>query len=125
MADAGNNGTFDVVSTGGGTFTVFNANGVTHAGQTGTGTLFESLSGYIFAATGLVPQDAPLIYGTTTTPGTTFSNRYYFEQSVGGIVPPQGVSARHLQVKVDYGSTDVVQNEILSLTLFGRHWQER
>jgi uncharacterized protein (TIGR02217 family) len=37
MADDGNNGTFYITSLGSGTFTVANASGVTHAGQSGTG----------------------------------------------------------------------------------------
>jgi len=37
MADAGNNGTFYISSLGTGTFTVVNASGVTHSGQTGSG----------------------------------------------------------------------------------------
>lgn len=41
MADAGNNGNFHVASLGAGTFTVSNAGGVTHAGQSGTGTAYS------------------------------------------------------------------------------------
>jgi len=124
MADSGNNGTFPVASVGGGTFTVVNANGVTRAGQTGAGTLFESLSGYVSATTTLPPQDAPTIYGLTLTPASTFANRYYFAQSVNGVAPPQGTTCRHAQVKIDFGSTDTTQNELLTLTLFGKHWAE-
>jgi len=125
MADSGNNGTFTVTAVGAGTFTVVNAAGVTHAVQTGAGTLFESLSGYTAAATSLPPQDAPTIYGLTLTPASLFANRYYFEQSVNGVVPPQGVDCRHMQVRIDFGSTDTVQNELLTLSVFGRHWQEK
>ncbi len=123
MADSGNNGTFTVTSVGAGTFTVVNANGVTRAGQTGSGTLFENLSGYTMSATSLPPQDAPLRYGATLAPTSTFSNRYYFAQSVNGVAPPQGTFCRHMQIKIDFGN-DVVQNEILTLTLFGTHWTE-
>lgn len=38
MTDAGNNGTFYIASLGSGTFTVVNANGVTHSSQSGNGT---------------------------------------------------------------------------------------
>lgn len=123
MADSGNNGTFTVASVGGGTFVVINANGVTRAGQTGAGTLFESLSGYVSATTTLPPQDAPTIYGLSFTPASTFSNRYYFAQSVNGVVPPQGTTCRHMQTKISFGS-DTIQNELLTLTIFGRHWAE-
>jgi hypothetical protein len=124
MADSRNNGTFTVSGVGGGTFTVVNSNGVTRGSQTGAGTLFEDLSGYTFGATGLPPQDAPLRYGATLTPATVFSNRYYLAQSINGVVPPQGVTCRHMQARIDFGSSDVVQNEILTMTVFGRHWQE-
>lgn len=124
MADSGNNGTFTVTAVGAGTFTVVNANGVTHAGQTGAGTLFEDLSGYVSATTGLPPQDSPTVYGLQFNPASTFSNRYYFAQSINGVVPPQGVDCRHAQVRIDFGSSDTVQNELLTLSLFGRHWQE-
>jgi len=124
MADAGNNGTFIVNTTGAGIFTVTNPNGVTHSGQSGSGTNFESLAGYIAAATGLPPQDAPLLYGLTLTPTTLYANRYYFAQSIGTQVPPHGVSCRSMQVRIDYGSTDTVQNELLTMTVFGKHWQE-
>lgn len=84
---------------------------------------FEDLSGYTFAGNGgLPPQDPPLLYGATLAPATLFANRYYFAQSVSGATPPQGTCTRHAQVKIDFGSTDTVQNEILSMTVFGRHW---
>ena len=123
MADTGNNGTFALNTGGGGTFTVTNPSGVTRAGQSGTGTRFEDLSGYISSTTGLPPQDPPLIYGLTSAPTTTFSNRYSFAQNVGGQVPPFGTSCRYLQLKVDFGS-DTVQNELLTQTIWGAHWQE-
>lgn len=124
MADSGNNGVFTVNTGGGGTFAVTNPSGVTRAAQTGTGTRFEDLSAYISAVTGLPPQDPPLIYGLNSTPTTTFSNRYFFAQSVGGQVPPFGTSCRYLQFKLDFGSTDTVMNELLTQTIWGAHWQE-
>jgi hypothetical protein len=117
MADSGNNGTFTVTAVGGGTFTVVNPSGVTHAGQTGAGTLFEDLSGDVL-------QDAPLKYGRTLAPASTYSNRYNLAQSINGVAPPQGVMCRHMQVRIDFGSTDVVQNELLTQTIWGKHWQE-
>ena len=85
---------------------------------------FESLSGYTFATTGLPPQDPPTIYGTQHAPASLYANRYYFAQQVSGGAPTQGVECRHMQVKVDFGNTDTVQNELLTMTVFGRHWQE-
>ena|SRR5690348_12709301 len=48
-----------------------------------------------------------------------YANRYYFSQTKAP------VWCRHMQLKIDYGSTDTVQNELLTLTIFGAHWQER
>ena len=123
MADSGNNGTFTVTSTGAGTFTVVNANGVTRAGQTGAGTLFEDLSGDV-TVLGIPPQDAPLKYGRTRQPASTFANRYWLAQSINGVAPPQGIDCRHAQVRIDFGSTDTSQNELLTLTVWAKHWQE-
>lgn len=124
MADSGNNGVFSVNTGGGGTFSVTNPSGVTRAGQSGVGTRFEDLSAYISSATSLPPQDPPLLYGLTSAPSTTYSNRYYFAQNVGGGVPPFGTSCRYLQMKVDFGNTDTVMNELLTQTIWGAHWQE-
>jgi len=123
MVDSGNNGTFIITSLGAGTFTVTNANGVTATVQTGSATNFESLTA-VNSATSLPPQDSPYRYGTTLTATTLYANRYYFAQSVGGIAPPQGTYCRHMQVRIDFGSTDVVQNEMLTMTVYGAHWGE-
>jgi hypothetical protein len=122
MADAGNNGTFEIISTGVNTFTVVNANGVNRTGQTGTSTRFIDLSAYVSGMTGLPPQESPSIYGLVSSPASLYSNRYYMEQSVNGFAPPS--YCRHLQIRVDYGSTDTVQNEILTQTIFGAHYNE-
>jgi len=45
-------------------------------------------------------------------------------QSIGGQTPPQGTFCRHCQVRVDFGSTDIVQNEILTQSIYGGHWNE-
>lgn len=123
MANPGNNGTFPVASTGVGTFTVVNPHGVTAVGQSGAGTLFEDLTNYTAVATGLPPQDSPWRYGLTLQAASLYTNRYYFAQSVGGIEPPQGTFCRHMQVKIDFG-LDTVQNEILTQTIYGAHWNE-
>lgn len=123
MADSGNNGTFTISAIGAGTFTVTNAAGVTRSGQTGTSTSFADLSGWTLA-TGLPPQDPPLRYGSQFQPTSTYSNRYYFAQSVNGATPPDGTYCRHMQMKIDFGSTDTTQNEILTATIYGSHWNE-
>ena len=123
MADSGNNGTFTIQSVGVNTFTVVNASGVTRSGQSGTSTTFEDLSGWTLA-TSLPPQDPPLRYGSTSQPTSTYANRYYFAQSVNGQPPPLGTYCRHMQMRVDFGSTDTTQNEILTATIYGSHWNE-
>jgi hypothetical protein len=124
MADAGNNGTFTISALGVGTFTVPNANGVTRSGQTGSATMFADLTGNVFSATGVPPQDPPLVYGATFIPSSLYSPRYYLEQSVNGVTPPQGASCRFMEIRIDYGSTDTVQNELLTMTIYGQHWDE-
>lgn len=123
MADSGNNGTFTISSVGVNTFTVVNPSGVSHSGQSGTSTSFEDLSGWTLA-TGLPPQDPPLRYGSQFQPTSTYANRYYFAQSVNGAVPPLGTYCRHMQMRIDFGSTDTVQNEILTSSIYGSHWNE-
>lgn len=124
MADSGNNGTFGVSSTGAGTFTVANPSGVTRSSQSGQGTRFEDLSGYISSTTGLPPQDSPYIWGLTGNPNSIFANRYYLLQSINGITPPLGAFCRHMQIKISYGN-DTVQNELLSQTIWGAHLSEQ
>lgn len=123
MTTPGNNGTFIISSLGAGTFTVNNPNGHTESGQTAIGTQFEPLGGYVSAVTGLPPQDAPIKYGLTLHPYSVFANRFYFLQSING-KSPQASCARHLQIKIDFSATDTVQNECISLTIFGCHWAE-
>lgn len=122
MTTSGNNGTFVITGLGGGTFTVVNASGHTESGQTAIGTQFEPLSGQV-TSLGLPIQDSPLKYGTTLAPNSVFANRYYFLQPINGI-SPQAACCRHMQIKIDFGSTDTVENEIISLTIWGAHFQE-
>jgi len=68
---------------------------------------FENISGY-------TRPDPPYL----TAASTIYNNRYYFKQTVGG-ANPKPVVCRHLQIKIDFGSTDTVQNELLSLTING------
>jgi len=124
MANSGNNGTFIITGIGGNTFTVINSSGVNATLQSGSSTSFEDLSAYVLP-TGLPPQDSPWRYGATRQGSSLYTNRYYLAQSVGGIAPPQGTFCRHMQVKVDFGSTDTIQNEMLSQTVYGSHWNEK
>jgi hypothetical protein len=124
MTTSGNNGNFIV--TGGNlttTFIVVNASGHTESGQTAIGSQFDPLGGFV-GTTGIPPQDSPMVYGLTLTPNSVFANRYYFVQPISG-KSPQASCCRHLQIKIDFGSTDIVQNEILSLTIWGSHWSEK
>jgi len=126
MANSGNNGTFIVNATNGSsTITVNNASGVNAAAQTGSSTSFEDISQYVLAATSLPPQDSPWRYGATQQAASLYTNRYYLAQTIGTIVPPQGTWCRHMQVRVDFGSTDTVQNELVSQTVYGSHWNEK
>lgn len=63
-------------------------------------------------------NDPPSIYGFTITPNGYFPNRYYFSQTA------TVARCRRILIKVDYGSTDTVENELLSLAIFGRIYQE-
>lgn len=123
MADSGNNGTFIISALGSGNFTVPNANGVTRSTQSGSATMFEDLTNYSPGALGVPPQDPPLVYGASFIPSSTYAPRYYLEQSINGVVPPQGVSCRYMLVRIDYG-TDTVKNEALTMTIYGQHWSE-
>jgi hypothetical protein len=79
----------------------------------GTLSQYGNISGYTV-------QDPPLLWGATGHPQSLFSNRYYFKQTdvtTGG--NPQPAYCRHLCILIDYGATDTVQNEALSVTLYG------
>jgi len=86
--------------------------------QTGTSPIVSVLLGEISGSfeniSGYTRPDPPYL----TAASTIYNNRYYFKQTVGG-ANPKPVVCRHLQIKIDYGSTDTVQNELLSLTING------
>jgi hypothetical protein len=89
---------------------------------------FQDISGFVFPNNGgaginLPPQDPPSIYGVISSPSSTYANRYYFAQSING-QSPLPTCCRYLQAQIDFGSTDTVQNEIISFTIFGKHWTE-
>jgi len=72
-------------------------------------------------------SDPPKKYGQTGTPDTMYMNRYYFGQTTPGNVNTEPVPAwcKSLQIKVDFGNTDTVQNEMLAFTVFGALYQEK
>lgn len=81
---------------------------------------FENISTYVH-------QDPPSLYGVTLAPATLYANRYELLQTVPGNPDqnPVGAFCRHMQIEVDFGSTDTVQNELLDLTVFGAMFQEK
>lgn len=85
--------------------------------------LLDEISGTFTNISGYVHSDPPLLYGPTSAPATVYANRYDLKQSVSGGSPPP-TWCRHLQISVDFGSSDGVQNELLSMTIFGCHHQE-
>lgn len=80
---------------------------------------FENISGYVHS-------DPPALYGATGSPATLYSNRYDLAQSITNSqnVTPGPLVCTQLQVLIDFGSTDITQNEMLSLGLYGTIWQE-
>lgn len=50
---------------------------------------------------------------------TVYAQRFYLSQT------QQPAWCRHMQIKVDFGSTDTVRNELLSLTVYGGFEQEK
>lgn len=73
-------------------------------------------------------SDPPKMFGPTGTPKTIWMNRYYFGQTTpgnGGTQEPVPAWCKSLQLKVDFGNTDTVQNELLAFTIFGALYQEK
>lgn len=82
------------------------------------GVLCNEIHGNFSDISGYVVQDPTQLYGAVGAPVSLYSNRYYLRQTVGGAAPGPAWM-RHLQIIVDFGNTDTVQNEILTMTLFG------
>lgn len=80
--------------------------------------LMDEIAGSFSDLSGYIVSEPPLLYGISGAPTSLYSNRYYFKQTVAGSQPPPAW-CRHLQIKVDFGATDTVMNEILSSTLWG------
>jgi hypothetical protein len=88
--------------------------------------LMEELKGDFENISTYVHPDPPVLYGDTTSPTSTYSNRYELVQTVpdnpNGI--PQPAYCRYLLVGVDFGSDDTDTNEMLSFTVFGSLFAE-
>lgn len=82
------------------------------------GILPDEISGNFYNISGFVVQDPPLLYGIANAPVSLYANRYYLKQTIASANPPPNLM-RHCQIIVDFGNTDAVQNEILSMTFFG------
>ena len=71
--------------------------------------------------------DPPRLYGPTGVATSMFMPRFYFGQTTPenfGEEIPVPAWCKFLNIKVDFGNTDTVQNEVLSFTIFGSLWQE-
>jgi hypothetical protein len=68
---------------------------------------------FVNGANGVPQFDPPSIYGETIMPSSYSPNRYYFSSNASL------ARCRHLQVKVDFGSTSN-GDELYNMTIFGR-----
>jgi hypothetical protein len=72
-----------------------------------------SFTPFVNGANGVPQFDPPSLYGATISPSTYSPNRYYFSSN------PSVARCRHLQIKVDFGSTSN-GDELYNMTIFGR-----
>ena len=79
--------------------------------------LFDELDA-AFTALPAVVNDPPHL----AAPSSVYAYRYYTRQAASGTQIP--IVCRYMQMWVDFGSTDTVQNELLTLTPFGTYEQE-
>jgi hypothetical protein len=63
--------------------------------------------------------DPPVKYAGTAITPPYFPNRYYLSQNADVAI------GRRIRMKVDFGSTDIVQNELISFCVFGRKYVEQ
>lgn len=83
--------------------------------------LFDELdaaNGAVFTTLVKTDNDPPHL----TAPLTVFSYRYHVRQATSGAQIP--AACRWMQLKVDFGSSDGQQNELLTLSIFGSYEQE-
>lgn len=71
--------------------------------------------------------DPPKKFGPTAVPVTLWMNRYYFSQTTPANTNqvPAPIWCKSMQVKVDFGATDTVENELMTFTIFGALWAEK
>jgi hypothetical protein len=86
--------------------------------------LMDEINGVFTDISGYVHSDPPSLYGTTLSPDTLYANRYDFAQNIAGNAPPP-LYCRHLQIMIDFGSTDTVKNELMTMTIYGASHNER
>lgn len=83
--------------------------------------LLNEISGtftpFVNNANGVPQADPPSLYGATAKPVSYSPNRYYFSSNASL------ARCRHLQVKVDFGSS-AVGEELYTMTIFGRFTTE-
>jgi hypothetical protein len=72
-------------------------------------------------------SDPPKLYGPTATPNTIWMNRYYLGQTTPGNPgnTPLPAWCKFLQLQIDFGNTDVVENELLAFSIYGALWQDK
>jgi hypothetical protein len=87
--------------------------------------LLDEITGTFIQFTASSVSDPPELYGAGGHPASLFSNRYYFNSTMSGNTLPPPAWCRFMQMQLDFGNTDTVQNELLTLTVFGAHYQER
>jgi hypothetical protein len=96
-------------------FLEFDFSGVSY--QPTVSYLLNEVSGtftsFVNNANGVPQFDPPSLYGETIIPSSYSPNRYYFSSNAAL------ARCRHLQVKVDLGTTSV-GDELYSMTIFGR-----
>ena len=82
-------------------------------------TLLDEVDG-TFIPKPLYTPDPPQL----TAAASVYNNRYDMQQAASGSGTQEPVECRWMQIWFDFGSTDTVQNEMLSLTVFGSYEQE-
>jgi hypothetical protein len=72
---------------------------------------WNPLTNYVF--------DPPLVYGGANITPTYWPDRFYLSQQAEVAV------GRRIRIKVDFGATDTVRNELVSFAIFGRKYVEQ
>ena len=72
---------------------------------------WNALTNYVY--------DPPLVYGGRNIAPTYWPDRFYLSQQAEVAV------GRRIRIKVDFGSTDTVRNELVSFAVFGRKYVEQ